>query len=182
MLKGTFLFIYYFAEQNFIMKNIIGALFIISFLFASCTKEDKKCDLVETNFTAPASETANVQAYLNSAGITDAKLHPSGFYYRVTQVGSGQAVVNLCSQVTVKYVGKLTNGNVFDQTPAGETRTFTLGGLIAGWQSGIPLISSGGKITLYIPPSLAYGNNPPPGTGITSTSILVFDIELVSVS
>lgn len=162
------------------MKNIIGALFILSFLFSSCSKEDKKCDLVESNFTAPANETANVQTYLNSAGITDAQLHPSGFYYRITQVGTGKAVVNLCSKINIKYVGKLTNGNIFDQTPAGESRIFTLGELILGWQKGVPLISSGGKITLYLPPSLAYGSAPQ--NGIPGNSILIFDIELVSVS
>jgi len=162
------------------MKNIILALFVLSFVFTSCSKEDKKCDLVETNNTAPANETANVETYLSGAGITDAQKHPSGFYYKITQTGTGKPVVNLCSNITIKYVGKLTNGNIFDQSPSGETRTFKLGGLILGWQKGVPLISSGGKITLYIPPSLGYGSAP--NQGIPANSILVFDIELINVT
>lgn len=162
------------------MKNIFLAIITLSIAFTSCSKEDKKCDLVDNTFTAPANETANVQTYLSSAGITDAQLHPSGFYYRITQVGTGKAVVNLCSNINIKYVGKLTNGNIFDQTPAGESRIFTLGGLILGWQKGVPLISSGGKITLYLPPSLGYGSSPQ--NGIPGNSILIFDIELLNVT
>jgi FKBP-type peptidyl-prolyl cis-trans isomerase FkpA len=55
-----------------------------------------------------------------------------------------------------------------------------LGQLIVGWQKGLPLISSGGKITLYIPPSLGYGSAA--AGSIPANSILIFDIELISVS
>jgi len=82
-------------------------------------------------------------------------------------------------------MGRLTNGTVFDQSPAGGTKTFTLGGLIPGWQKGIPLISSGGKITLYIPPSLGYGSVDVKQNNIViipANSILIFEIDLVAVS
>ncbi len=161
------------------MKYIILNFLILSVICISCSKKDEACNLNDSNVTAPASETANVQAYLTSNGIA-ATLHPSGFFYKITQAGTGNAVVNLCSNITIKYSGKLANGTVFDFTPAGETRTFILGKLIVGWQKGIPLISSGGKISLYIPPSLGYGSVAV-GT-IPANSILIFDIELVGVS
>ncbi len=169
----------YFAKSNLFMKKIFLAITVLTTLFFSCGKKDTVCNYNDSAVTASTSETANVQAYLTANNIT-ATQHSSGFFYKITQVGTGQAVVNLCSNITIKYVGKLTNGTIFDQSPAGETRTFTLGQLIVGWQKGIPLISSGGKITLYIPPSLGYGNSPV-GT-IPANSILIFDIELVSVS
>lgn len=161
------------------MKYIILNFLILSVICISCSKKDEACNLNDSNVTAPASETANVQAYLTSNGIS-ATLHPSGFFYKIIQAGTGNAVVNLCSNITIKYSGKLANGTVFDFTPAGETRTFILGKLIVGWQKGIPLISSGGKISLYIPPSLGYGSVTV-GT-IPANSILIFDIELVGVS
>jgi FKBP-type peptidyl-prolyl cis-trans isomerase FkpA len=161
------------------MKSFFFILIIIAAVSGSCSKKDQTCNLNDSNVSASAAEIASLQTYLSSNGIT-ATQHPSGFFYKITQVGSGQAVVNLCSKITIKYVGKLTNGTIFDQTTAGATATFTLGQLIIGWQKGIPLISSGGKITLYIPPSLGYGSA---GSGpIPPNSILIFDIELVGVS
>ena len=162
------------------MRKLFLGLFILATTFISCSKKDTACTYNDSNVVASASETTNVENYLSGAGITGAQKHPSGFYYKITQAGTGKAVVNLCSNITIKYVGKLTNGTIFDQTPMGETRTFVLGQLIVGWQKGIPLISSGGKITLYIPPSLGYGSSPA-GT-IPANSILIFDIELVGVN
>ncbi len=77
------------------------------------------------------------------------------------------------------YTGKLVNGTVFDQTPAGANATLVLGQLIVGWQKGLPLIGTGGKITLYIPPSLGYGSS---AVGsVPANSILIFDIELAGI-
>ncbi len=169
------------------MKNILLGIIILSALYMSCTKKDETCNYNDSTITAPASETANVETYL-TAGITGAQKHPAGFYYKVTQRGTGKAIVNLCSVVTVNYAGRLTNGTYFDPTTAGTTSSasFQLGQVIAGWQKGMPLISSGGKITLYIPPSLGYGNVDVKDKNnvvvIPANSILIFDIELVSVS
>ncbi|HUS02534.1 MAG TPA: FKBP-type peptidyl-prolyl cis-trans isomerase [Chitinophagaceae bacterium] len=160
------------------MKNILLGFILLSAVCLSCSKEET-CNYNDSAVTASASETTAVENYLTSANITGAQKHPSGFYYKITQAGTGSAVVNLCSNITIKYVGKLTNGTVFDQTTGTETRTFKLGNLIVGWQKGIPLISSGGKITLYLPPSLGYGSAG--GGPIPPNSILIFDIELVSV-
>ena len=164
------------------MKNFLYSILFLSVILISCGKDDKTCNINDSTVTASASEVTSVETYLANAGITGAQKHPSGFYYKITQAGTGRAVVNLCSAITINYVGRVHTGAEFDRSPAGQPRTFTLGQLIVGWQKGIPLISSGGKITLYIPPSLAYGNNPPQGSVITSTSILVFDIELLGVS
>ena len=160
------------------MKKILLGFIVLSAISISCSK-DETCQYNDSTITASAAESTSVENYLAGAGITGAIKHPSGFYYKITQAGTGSAVVNLCSDITIKYLGKLTNGTVFDQTTGAETRTFTLGGLIPGWQKGIPLISSGGKISLYIPPSLGYGSSP--RGSIPANSILVFDIELISV-
>ena len=162
------------------MKHIFLSAVFLCVLFISCSKNDNTCTFNDSTVVASASETNNIETYLSTNGITGAQKHPSGFYYKITQTGTGNAVVNLCSQVYVKYVGKLTNGTIFDQTTGAEIRSFPLGQVIVGWQKGVPLISAGGKITLYVPPSLGYGSN---AVGvIPANSILVFDIELVGVS
>ncbi len=159
------------------MKKI-ATLFLFSLLFvASCSKDDDKpCGYAESTIVAPQSEINAVQAYLGTNGIA-ATQHPSGLFYVIETPGAG-ATAGLCNNVSVKYVGKLTNGTIFDQT-TGSPATFVLGQLIVGWQKGLPLIKPGGKIKLYIPPSLGYGataNGP-----IPANSILIFEMELVAV-
>jgi FKBP-type peptidyl-prolyl cis-trans isomerase FkpA len=145
----------------------------------SCNKDDDDtCPYTDPNVSVPAAEVQAVQAYLTSKGITNATLDPRGFYYVITTPGSG-AVASPCNNITISYVGKLTNDNIFDQTPVGASRTFLLGQLIPGWIKGIPLVKPGGKISLYLPPSLGYGSvqNGP----IPANSVLIFDIDLLNV-
>jgi FKBP-type peptidyl-prolyl cis-trans isomerase FkpA len=99
-----------------------------------------------------------------------------GFYYTIHSAGSGTKPT-ICSNVTVNYTGKLTTGSTFDSA---NGISFDLNRLIVGWQAGIPLIAPGGSITLYLPPSLAYGSQAQ--TGIPANSILVFRIDLVKVN
>jgi len=139
------------------------------------------CNYDACAFAAPASEITQLEAYLASASITATK-HCSGMYYTIDAAGSG-STATICSTVSVKYKGQLTNGTVFDQsaTPV----SFQLGGLIEAWKKGIPLIKPGGKIKLYCPPSLAYGSQPvrdnAGNTVIPANSILVFEVELAGV-
>jgi FKBP-type peptidyl-prolyl cis-trans isomerase FkpA len=146
-----------------------------------CFKKDKGCSFTDNNITAPASEVAAVENYLATNNITTATKHTSGFYYQVTNPGSGTNPT-LCSVVNVGYTGKLTNGNVFDQQPS---LSFQLGSLIEGWRKGLPLIQKGGSIRLYIPPSLGYGavdvKNGQGAVVVPANSILIFDINLMDV-
>ncbi len=168
-----------FLPKTEIMRNAFVLMIIASVLFFSCGKKDTTCGYTDSAAVAPASEVQTLQNYLSSNNIT-ATASPSGFYYTITAQGSGKAVVNLCSLVTINYVGKLTNGTVFDQTQAGSPATFTLGQLIVGWQKGLPLISKGGSIRLYIPPSLGYGASQ--AGSIPPNSILIFDITMVDIN
>jgi FKBP-type peptidyl-prolyl cis-trans isomerase FkpA len=157
------------------MKRILILALCISLLSGSCKKEDA-CPYSEPNQTAPATEVQALQLYLAGASITNATAHPSGLYYIVTNPGSGNNP-GQCSGVAVKYTGRLTSGFVFEQQTSPVA--FTLGGLIAGWRIGIPIVKNGGIIRLFIPPSLGYGNQ---AVGnIPANSILIFDIELTNV-
>lgn len=101
----------------------------------------------------------------------------SGLYYEILQEGSG-AYPTLESWVLVHYTGQLTNGKVFDSSvQRQEPIRFDLNGVIPGFQEGLQLINKGGKIRLYIPAGLAYGNIDQPG--IPAGSLLIFDVELL---
>jgi FKBP-type peptidyl-prolyl cis-trans isomerase FkpA len=166
---------YIFAEILNLMKRILVVLCSV-ILLSSCSKENNDmCNYDACAVAAPASEVTQLEAWLSSASITATK-HCSGMYYTIDAAGSG-ATVSICSTVSVKYKGQLTNGTIFDQSTAPVS--FNLGSLIEAWKKGIPMIKPGGKIKLYCPPSLAYGSQAV-GT-IPANSILVFEVELVGV-
>ncbi|MFM2325838.1 MAG: hypothetical protein RIR31_40 [Bacteroidota bacterium] len=147
-------------------------------LFVSCNKPsvDTACQYTTSTFVAPTSEITSLQNYI-TASHPAAIQHSSGLFYEIINPGSGTAVPEVCSAVTVKYTGTLTNGTMFDQNTTGVS--FTLGQLILGWQKGIPLIKKGGSINLYLPPSLGYGSATV--GSIPANSILVFTIQLLDV-
>lgn len=84
--------------------------------------------------------------------------------------------------VTVNYVGKLTDGQVFDaSTNHGQPFTFDLGAgqVIAGWDQGLVGMKVGGKRILTIPPEMGYGAQ---AVGpIPANSTLIFEVELLDV-
>lgn len=155
----------------------------LSTLFVSCKKASSpSCPYSESTAVAPAGEIASLQTYINSAHPGAVQL-PSGVFYDNVTTGTG-ATPTVCSYITVKYTGTLTNGTKFDENLTGFGSY--LGGLILGWQKGLPVIKSGGSITLYVPPSLGYGSQDQrdPRTGavvIPGNSILVFTIQLLAV-
>lgn len=105
---------------------------------------------------------------------------PSGLVYEVQSPGTGPAPKPE-ETVKVHYTGKLVNGTVFDSSvERGEPVEFKLDEVIPGWTEGLQKISKGGKIKLYIPPQLAYGDEGRPG--IPPASTLVFDVELLDIN
>jgi len=125
----------------------------------------------------PSGPGEQIEAYLKANALTGEQTTSTGLVYLIEAPG-GVEKPTVKDQITIHYKGYLTDGKVFDQTN-GSPRTFGLYQLIPAWQEAIPMIGRGGKIKILAPPSTAYGNNPPGRTGITPTSVLVFDIELV---
>lgn len=154
-------------------------LFALSFvlLFSGCMKADEAgCEYDECGYKAPQSEIQAVQDYLTANNL-QATQHCSGLFYRVENPGTGTHP-NACSYVTVNYKGMFTNGTVFDESDQGPA-SFYLSQVIQGWTNGIPQIKNGGRIVLYIPPSLGYGSQT--YGGIPGNSILVFEVDLLNV-
>ncbi|HXT11293.1 MAG TPA: FKBP-type peptidyl-prolyl cis-trans isomerase [Candidatus Angelobacter sp.] len=102
---------------------------------------------------------------------------PDGLRYEILKRGTG-VFPKTGQTVLVNYVGHLIDGSIFDKT-MGEPLQVKIGSVISGWNEGIQKVRKGGKIRLYIPPSLGYGNEAV--SGIPSGSTLIFEIELVDV-
>jgi FKBP-type peptidyl-prolyl cis-trans isomerase FkpA len=151
-----------------IKKITYVTLLLIATVFCGCNKDQVAIDtdkiaeyLVDNNLAAEQTE--------------------DGLYYVITKEGTGERP-DINSKVTVHYKGYKLNGDIFDSSyDRGQKSTFPLSGVIQGWQLGIPLFKEGGSGTLIIPSHLAYGNNPPNGSGIKKNEVLVFDIELFEV-
>ncbi len=107
------------------------------------------------------------------AGITTTA---SGLQYEIIEAGS-DVKPSEADTVWVHYKGALTDGEVFDEVAAdAEPISFTLDKVVAGWREGLQLIGEGGKIKLYVPSAIGYGEQ---GSGVIPPySTLVFDVEL----
>jgi FKBP-type peptidyl-prolyl cis-trans isomerase FklB len=104
---------------------------------------------------------------------------PSGLQYKVMKEGTGKAP-KADDTVVCNYRGTLIDGTEFDSSyKRGEPATFPLNQIIPGWTEALQLMKEGAKWQLFIPATLAYGEQ---STGIIGpNSVLIFEIELISV-
>ncbi|OAD76087.1 hypothetical protein PHYBLDRAFT_110386, partial [Phycomyces blakesleeanus NRRL 1555(-)] len=84
-------------------------------------------------------------------------------------------------RIGVRYIGKLTNGKVFDKNTSGKPFNFLLGRgeVIKGWDAGCVGMKLGGERKLTIPAELAYGKRGAP-PDIPRNATLIFEVKLVS--
>jgi len=105
----------------------------------------------------------------------------SGLRYKLTETNEDGESPKRGQKVNVHYTGMLTDGTIFDSSEGKDPIAFPLGvgRVIPGWDEGIQLLKTGEKARFVIPPHLAYGSR---GNGrIPANSILIFDVELVSI-
>jgi FKBP-type peptidyl-prolyl cis-trans isomerase len=137
-----------------------------------------------SNSNSSSNSSSNSQSGTNATG---SKL--SGFtpVADVTQlkitdlkVGTG-ATVKASDTITANYTGAVAaTGTIFQstETSGGQPVAFPLNQVIQGWTLGIPGMKVGGTRQLLIPASMAYGANPPSGSGIPPNAALVFDVTV----
>jgi FKBP-type peptidyl-prolyl cis-trans isomerase FkpA len=150
--------------------------------------QDQKVQL-EKDITA-------IDDFLKAKNVT-AQTTASGLRYIITKPGIGENA-KAGQQVKIDYLGYLLNGKYFDTSieseakknnlyPQGRSSSYaplelTVGAqqVIPGWEEAIQLMNKGSKMTVYIPSTLAYGNQRR-GDVIAENSVLVFDMELIEV-
>ncbi len=154
------------------MKKLL--LICLSLLAFSCG-EDSTDPIEAVDYTEINEE--QITAYLTANNLVSQKTG-SGLHYIIENQGDG-AKPTATSNVTVVYRGYFLNGTVFDQSSE-EGLAIPLDGVIQGWTQGIPLFNEGGNGVLLIPAHLGYGSFD--FNGIPAGSVLVFDINLLSVN
>jgi FKBP-type peptidyl-prolyl cis-trans isomerase FkpA len=127
----------------------------------------------------------------------------SGLLYKIENAGDENVkAINDEDVVKVIYTGRTKDGKVFgsnrwadmpaerqemiknyqpDQAEKDNPIEFPLNRVIKGWTEGMKLVGKGGKITLWIPSDLAYGERGA-GQDIGPNQALVFEVELLEVA
>lgn len=126
----------------------------------------------------------------------------SGLLYKIERQGDQTLrATDSRDQVRVLYKGTTRQGDVFDASryedlspedqeirrrfnpenyEQPDTATFQLARVIPGWTEGMQLVGKGGKITLWVPSDLAYGERAA-GRKIGPNEALKFEVELIDV-
>jgi FKBP-type peptidyl-prolyl cis-trans isomerase len=106
---------------------------------------------------------------------------PSGLRYEVVKPGRGPCP-KPGQMVVVNFTGRLVDGTVFDRTD-NEPLHIEVGSVTRGFNEGIQKINRGGRIKLYLPPELGFGDVAASSgvAGIPAGSTLIYDIELLEI-
>jgi len=136
---------------------------------------------IEMMLAMQKEEASSISKYIIDNKIT-VKPTADGIYYIETLKGKGENITE-GQNVKVMYTGKFTDGNVFDSNmkPGGQPLEFLVGEhkMIPGMEKAVIMMKKGGKGTVIIPSSLAYGNG---GGQMKPYATLIFDIEVVDVT
>lgn len=117
-----------------------------------------------------------LEANKSQAGV---KVTPSGLQYIVMTEGTGKTPT-LKDTVKAHYKGTLVDGKQFDSSyDRGQPAEFPVEGVIKGWTEALQMMKVGGKMKLFIPAELGYGEAARPQ--IPANSVLVFEVELLDV-
>jgi len=105
---------------------------------------------------------------------------PSGLQYKILTEGTGPKPT-ASDTVICNYRGTLVDGKEFDSSyKRGQPATFPVSGVIKGWTEALQLMPVGSKWQLFVPPSLAYGEQGV-GNDIMPNSTLIFEVELTGI-
>ncbi len=129
---------------------------------------------------AAQKKEARDKPYLDAAAKQKgAQVLPSGVVYIPEKEGTGPTP-KATDEVTVNYVGKLSNGTEFDSSyKRNQPLKFQLDKVIPCWTDGVQKMKVGGKARLVCPAKAGYGENGQPRAGIPGGSVLDFNVELL---
>jgi len=102
----------------------------------------------------------------------------TGLMYIVLQEGNGLNPTATDS-IAFEFIGKFSDGQIFQESEPGKPVMMNLSEAIPGFREGLQKVKEGGKIRLFLPSDLAYGDR---GTReIPGFSTLIFDLTLTKI-
>lgn len=163
------------------MGKTLLCLLWIAWLSTGCFKKENDC--AARDIVAPEAEAQAVAAYIASQNITAVR-HHSGLYYRTIQEGSGKSPA-ICSSIKVNFSGTLPDGSRFE---GDNGVVLNLRMMLESWRIALPMMKEGGRIILYVPPTLGYGTagkqDKDTGDSIVApnTPVIIYDITFIAIT
>lgn len=153
----------------------------ISLRFLNQLSQEKfENDQRQAQLARTQKEVEAIDNYLLEKNITPVKTE-SGLRYVVFRAGLDSRPMP-GDVVTIHYVLRTLTGDTIDDSyQRKQPLGFTWGRaqVIAGWDEGIGYLGEGAQATLYLPSTLAFGDQKRPN--IPANSILISDVEVISI-
>lgn len=128
------------------LRPIYGFWGVLILVLAGCTPQEPA---VQPISEADAAAVQRDQWFGAEAKATDIAWRSSGRGIRLLVAGEGEAP-KLGDTVRVHYVGRLKDGQVFDDShPRGRPAEFVVGQLIVGWAAAMPSLKPGGRAVFF---------------------------------
>jgi FKBP-type peptidyl-prolyl cis-trans isomerase FklB len=146
---------------------------------------EQQCNQVLMTFIEKSKAESFSREKQGAAFLAENKTKPGdndslGLQYIVLKEGTGPKPT-ATDKVKCDYEGKLLDGTVFDSSiKQGKPIEFAVNGVIPGWTEALQLMNTGSKYRLFIPSSLAYGDQQM-GPDIKPGSTLIFDVDLIEI-
>ncbi|HQE11491.1 MAG TPA: FKBP-type peptidyl-prolyl cis-trans isomerase [Flavipsychrobacter sp.] len=163
-------------------KQLIYELKVVGVKTQKELEEEMKSKSAEQN----VADDKILQNYFAKNNLQPTKTS-SGLYYIIEKEGTGELAAK-GKAVTVNYTGSTMDGKVFDSNTDPkmnhvEPFTFTLGNheVIEGWDEGVAQLKKGSKAKLFIPSSMAYGEQGREPM-IPKNAILIFDVGVTNIT
>ncbi|MFD0748671.1 FKBP-type peptidyl-prolyl cis-trans isomerase [Mucilaginibacter calamicampi] len=124
-----------------------------------------------------------IKNYLAAKGLTGYQRTSSGLYYLITRPGVGTTPVTNNSYVNCFYTTGLLNGLMVDQNNDAPGAQLEVPEVITGIREAFKsLATTGAKMTIIMPSSLAYGQMGVKANNIPGNSCLRFDVQVLNVT
>lgn len=131
---------------------------------------------------AAARNAAAAHEFLErNAKLPGVRTSASGLQYRIIEAGNQNAQSPRPTDlVTLSFRGTLLDGTEFDSSSKpGTASTVQVNGVMKGWTEALTQMKPGAHWQLFVPPELGYG--PVTRLGIPGGSLLIYDLQLLSV-
>lgn len=175
-------------QENFISKfdlEFVKAGFISALDKADTLVPEKESETIMRRLIGDLNEKVFAKAvkketafFTNVKLIKGIKEISGGVFVETVAEGKGGSP-EIGADVLAHYVLMTPEGDTLQSTLGSAPVPFSLNGVVQGWAIAFPTLKKGGKYRLYIPQGLAYGAQPPQGSGIPAFSPLMFYVELV---
>lgn len=156
-------------------------ILLLSLVLGSCMKEKSESPLDALADTV-VKEQYFIRDYLRSTRQDSGLIvHPSGMCYKILQPGNNRDYITPDNVPVVVFERSVFPAGKVLESSLGLPTSFdgrALKNHILGWQIGLPQISKGGRIIMYIPSVMAFGAPGIPGV-IPPNTILTCDVTLV---